>query len=505
MSNAAQTKSQFDGVDSYDLVRELVDRGHAPKVLADIKTTTLVDEMGDRIGDGAVLQFIDRHADHSGCLDEDDIIPLASASADELLEALAEHAWGGGDMRSADVVAAYGRMVFDAPIVRVGGLPDASLEDGALVIAAGDLAHALTQVASVIERRNTIPILGDVRVEAGAGYVTFIGTDLDIEIRTRFDLHRCVGKSFKACFQPHALLALARRLHVEALITLRVVADEGRVLVEWMGGTLTLAYRDVADFPEFHVEGAHFLKGESNGELIEAFDRLSHYISTEETRYYLNGIAISGDMGAPAAVATDGHRLYALPAALPEEIAAHRIIIPRKTIETVRRLLRGLGAFDVSVHGAEPDRICFTGPGIAVRSKLIDGKFPEWDKVVRPTLTQPRTTSIDRMALLSAVEQAIPFGPERSASVRLQAVGGRLLISASNPDVGAAKVDVGPVEGDLLDGDPVGFNGGYLRTALQQLRGERLTLRAGDVSSPCLFTTEATADGEFCILMPLRV
>ncbi|MGH6949495.1 MAG: hypothetical protein ACREH4_01370 [Vitreimonas sp.] len=228
------------------------------------------------------------------------------------------------------------------------------------------------------------------------------------------------------------------------------------------------------------------------------------FISTEQTRYYLNGVCFNKDAGVVTVAATDGHRLAALPVALPEALASHRTILPRKSVELVRRLFRGRN-FTLTAHGKEPSRMSFVAEGVTLGTKLIDGAFPEWDKVAGSARANgTERLVIERSALLHAVEAALPFSPDRSRSVSLAAENGRLTLTVYNPDAGLVTVDAGPAEGDLCTQGPIGLKGDYLIATLRQVRGDRLTLRGLGPANPVVVEDESGPSACF-ILMPLRV
>lgn len=412
-------------------------------------------------------------------------------------------------MLASDVIAALdGADYVNAPrgLARPEG-ESPVLDDGVLTIQAGLLTQALTIVAAVVERRNTIPIIGCVRIEVGAGIAAFTGTDLDIEITADFIVPQCSGPSLKLCVAPHALLALARSLPADALVTIKSNrSEEGGqhvAVIAWSGGEATLPALPAADFPAFTCDDKHIVSWRESAGLIRTLDRLSPCISTEETRYYLQGICFNAEFGEPCATATDGHRLGSLPVNAPPEFVAHRPILPRKSVELVRRLFRD-GPPLVSLHGETPNRMCFITQGLTLRTKLIDGAFPEWGVVAKKAEEGTLLLRVDRAAISAALAAVAPFSSERSRSVRLTVEGEQLTLAVENVDTGLVRAAGGAVSGTLI-GEPLGLNGNYLATVLRQLNGDQFTLRSQDCGAPVCFESDERAPGERFILMPLRV
>jgi len=239
-------------------------------------------------------------------------------------------------------------------------------------------------------------------------------------------------------------------------------------------------------------------------ELKRIIDKTQFAISTEETRYYLNGIylhALEVDGTAMLrAVATDGHRLARVEMPAPAGAAAMPgVIVPRKTVSEVQRLLEdpeGSVAIDLS-----PAKIRFTVGDVVLTSKLIDGTFPDYGRVI-PTGNDKELT-LDKGAFKNAVDRVSTISSERGRAVKLSLQQGRLVLSVTNPDSGSATEEM-EVEyaSDPLD---IGFNSRYLLDIADQIDSDSAVLRLADPGSPTLIQDQGGGTSALYVLMPMRV
>lgn len=465
--------------------------------LPTVDTADLLNEVEDRLDQQEVLDFIADNASTSD-FDDDSGVDLSFYSSDDLLAELSERT----DLEARSIADAVNKRTdFTGALGEPGGGNDLPiLHNGVLTISAALLTYLLTAASSVTERRNTISILGTVLIQAGDNMLRVVGTDLDSEVRADFIIGKTEGADFLACVAPHALLNSVRQLPTSTVVTLKHDEASRVLTIEFDGGSLSLPTLAAAEWPTFSYSSTGESLRDTAG-LIEALDAVRPAVSTEETRYYLNGACLNRDGGAPTITATDGHRLASRGFLMPEAFADQRAIIPTKALDLARWLFRD--RVTLAFIG-DDKRISFNAQGITLRAKLIDGKFPEWDVVRKAALNGSKTVTLDRAKLLSAVMRAVPFSSERSRAVWLDAIGGRCNVTVENPDTGKVVLDGGPAEGDFL-ASQIGINGNYLLAALRQVPGEAITLRGEDPGSPVVVSSAEQSAGDIIILMPLRV
>jgi DNA polymerase-3 subunit beta len=238
-------------------------------------------------------------------------------------------------------------------------------------------------------------------------------------------------------------------------------------------------------------------------DLKRLIEKTQFAISTEETRYYLNGIYLhiagSGKASMLRAVATDGHRLAQVELALPAGAEGMPgIIVPRKTVGEVQRLIEDNDG-EVSVE-LSSSKIRFSIGAITLTSKLIDGTFPDYGRVI--PVANDKELVVDKAEFEAAVDRVSTVSSERGRAVKLSLNAGKLTLSVNNPDSGSATEELEvEYEADPLD---IGFNSRYLLDIAAQLEGEAAVLKLADPGSPTLIQDRSSA-GALYVLMPMRV
>ena len=335
-----------------------------------------------------------------------------------------------------------------------------------LSIERGTLLKAVSQAQSVVERRNTIPILANVLIEAEGEHVHFRATDLDIEVVDKAPAQ--VERAGSTTVSAVTLHEIVRKLPDGALVTLSDDGTSGRLTVQAGRSNFNLATLPKEDFPV--MASSEYASNFSSGATVlrRLFDKSKFAISTEETRYYLNGVymhvADSDGGQVLRCVATDGHRLARIDADLPpgaEEMPG--VIVPRKTVGELRKLLEDDDA-SIAVSVSET-KIRFATPDITLTSKVIDGTFPDYTRVIPQGNT--RRMEVDASEFAQAVDRVATVSSERSRAVKMTLDEDRLVLSVNAPDSGAAEEELAVAYGD----DPleIGFNAKYLLEIASQV------------------------------------
>jgi DNA polymerase III subunit beta len=370
-----------------------------------------------------------------------------------------------------------------------------------LTIERAALLKALGHIQSVVERRNTIPILANVLIDASKGKVAMTATDMDLAIIESVEAE--VGKGGVTTVQAHTLYDIVRKLPEGSQVGLDGGGDKGQVTLRAGRSNFTLAALPAEDFPK--MSGGEFPHSFelAAADLRGLIDRTRFAISTEETRYYLNGIylhaAQSNGVKVLRAVATDGHRLARMEMPLPagaETIPG--VILPRKTVMELRKLIEETQS-PISISLSDT-RVRFAFDSAVLTSKLIDGTFPDYERVI-PT-GNDKVMEVDCKTFAEAVDRVATISTEKSRAVKLQISKGQLMLSATSPDAGSAQEEIEvryaatPIE--------IGFNSRYLLDITQQIEGDGAKFTMADAASPTV--VQDTADqSALYVLMPMRV
>ncbi|HEY5071569.1 MAG TPA: DNA polymerase III subunit beta [Caulobacteraceae bacterium] len=375
-----------------------------------------------------------------------------------------------------------------------------------LTIERAELLKALGHVQSVVERRNTIPILSNVLLSARAGSLSFSATDLDMEMVDEASAD--VETPGQITAPAHTLYEIVRKFPEGAEVALSLGGDDPRLQVQAGRSRFYLPVLPAGDFPVMSTEGLTARITADTADLIRLIDRTRFAISTEETRYYLTGIYLHTvvEDGLPIlrAVATDGRRLALADMPAPEgAAAAPGVIVPRKTIQEARRLLEDAGeTVDLLLS---PQKVRFEFGRAALTSKVIDGSFPDYTRVI--PRDNHRVLTADNALFAAAVDRVATISSEKSRSVKLAVEGGRVVLTVRNMETGQA---VEELEVDY-EGDPfeIGFNARYLLDVTDQIGGEiaefRFTDRAASATMlDAVLVLDPTDARVQYVLMPLR-
>jgi DNA polymerase-3 subunit beta len=375
-----------------------------------------------------------------------------------------------------------------------------------LTIERAALLKALGHVQSVVERRTTIPILSNVLLRAEvAGRLSLSATDMDLEIVERVPAR--VEREGRTTVPAHTLYDIVRKLREGAQVELETSGERNEMVLRSGRSTFTLACLPPEDYPVMSAGELPHQFTLSAVELRMLIDRTRFAISTEETRYYLNGIYLhatkSNEVPVVRAVATDGHRLARVEMTAPEGAAGMPgIIVPRKTVLELRKLVDE-GEDEVQVALGETKIRCAIGEA-ALTSKLIDGTFPDYDRVI--PVNNDKILDVECKEFADAVDRVSTISTERSRAVKLALDRGNLVVSATSPENGTAVEELEvryqntPIE--------IGFNSRYLLDITEQIEGEYVQFQMADAGSPTIVrdaAPEANGANALYVLMPMRV
>jgi DNA polymerase-3 subunit beta len=362
------------------------------------------------------------------------------------------------------------------------------------------LLRSLSHVHRVVERRNTIPILSNVLLRADGGRLTLKATDLDLEITETVAAE--IGLAGATTVPAHILHDIERKLPDGAEVSLDT-GDGAQLALKSGRSRFTLQILPDSDFPDLTTGEFPTRFSLPAGTLKKLIDRTQFAISTEETRYYLNGIylhaVIVDKKPMLRAVATDGHRLAQAQVEAPagaEKMAG--VIVPRKAVGEIQKLVEGSdAAVDVELSDT---KIRVTIGDVVLTSKLIDGTFPDYVRVIPQG--NDKILKVDRGQFAEAVDRVSTISSERGRAVKLGLADGKMTLSVNNPDSGSAVEELGVDYGG--DDIEIGFNSRYLLDVAGQLETENAEFRFADPGSPTLILDVGTGDALY-VLMPMRV
>jgi DNA polymerase-3 subunit beta len=370
-----------------------------------------------------------------------------------------------------------------------------------ITIERASFLKSLNHVQSVVERRNTIPILSNVLLQAREGKLSLTATDMDIEVVETVDAD--VARAGATTVSAHTLYDIVRKLPEGAQVQLEFAEADGRLVLSAGRSRFQLQALPKDDFPAMPPGTLPHMFKLSVPELIALIDKTRFAVSTEETRHYLNGIYLHahGEKGKVLlkAVATDGHRLarFELPAPKgANELTG--VIIPRKAINEVRKLLEDADS-EVEISLSDT-KVRFQLASLTLTSKLIDGTFPDYQRVI-PT-GNDKALEVNRDELKAAVDRVSAVASEKTRAVRLNIDKGKLVLSVVSPEAGTATEEI-PVSYQHPAME-IGFNARYILDILERIDGETAVFLFSDPGSPTL-VRESEGNAALYVLMPMRV
>ena len=370
-----------------------------------------------------------------------------------------------------------------------------------LTIDRADLMRALSHVQSVVERRNTIPILSNVRMDAKDGMLTLTATDMDLEINE--SVAAGVEAEGSTTVPAHTFHDIVRKLSDDTKVELALEPGGGMMTVTAGRSKFKLSCLPVADFPELGSGDMDVTFQIAAADLRELIDRTRFAMSNDETRYYLNGAyfhaADASGVHVLRTVATDGHRLAQHEMPLPEGAAnMPGVIIPRKTVAEIRKLVEEAAA-PITIEISE-NKIRFAFDHIVMTSKLIDGTFPDYQKVIPQG--NDKIVEVNPKIFTSAIDRVSTISNEKTRAVKLAIDGNTMTLSAQSPDSGSATEDI-EISNDNTALE-IGFNSKYLLDITAQIGSERCRITLADAGGPTILQDTDDLSALY-VLMPLRV
>jgi DNA polymerase-3 subunit beta len=370
-----------------------------------------------------------------------------------------------------------------------------------VTIERSNLLKSLGHVHRVVERRNTIPILSNVALKAEGSALMMKATDLDLEITE--SAPAMAEQAGSTTVPAHLLYEIVRKLSDGSEVALSTSADGATMSVASGRSKFSLQCLPESDFPDLTAGTFSHTFGIKASDLKMLIERTQFAISTEETRYYLNGIFLhTVEVGGALklrAVATDGHRLARAEIEAPSgSEGMPGIIIPRKTVGEIQKLVENPEA-EIRFEASDA-KIRLSFGEIVLTSKLIDGTFPDYQRVIPSG--NDKEMRVDCGTFASAVDRVSTISSERGRAVKIALSDGQMTLTVNNPDSGSATEELAvSFEGDPLE---IGFNARYLLDITGQLTGDDAVFKLADAGSPTIILDSSSNDALY-VLMPMRV
>ena len=359
-----------------------------------------------------------------------------------------------------------------------------------------DILNPLSAVSGIIERRHTLPILSNVLIEQSGSNLAFLATDIEIQITARTPL-QATGEARALTVGARKLVDILRALPDGADLTLQ--PQDKRLLVKAGKSRFTLQTLPAEDFPRLAKPAGEAAKFSLSQKSLRRLLGLVQYaMAQQDIRYYLNGLLMVVEEGQLKLVATDGHRLAYAATALKGGLPRQEVIVPRKTVLELSKLLAD-NDDEVNIE-ISATQAAFRFGTVELVSKLIDGKFPDYTRVI-PTGHKNKLT-VSRETLRQALLRAAILSNEKFRGVRWVLTDGSLKIVSSNAEQEEANEEVEvKYSGDSLD---IGFNVNYLLDVLNNVAGENIECAFGDASSSALISYPSEKDFRY-VVMPMRI
>lgn len=360
-----------------------------------------------------------------------------------------------------------------------------------------DLLKPLQAVTGIVEKRHTLPILSNVLIERKQDQLSLVATDLEIQVSTMVSLDKKSGDDASLTVSARKLQDILRALPEDAEMVLD--AQNNRLQVRAGKSRFNLQTLPANDFPALADPGlAQATVKMPQKDLRELLLLVQYSMAQQDIRYYLNGLLLVLEDGQIKVVATDGHRLSYAAGKLQYQDSRREVILPRKAVlELAKQLEDKEDSVEMELYA---NQVKFRFAGIELVTKIIDGKFPDYTRVI-PTNYQKHIL-LDRAMLLQTLQRAAILSNEKFRGVRWMLTGNSLRISCTNNEQEEAQEEMEiNYSGEPLD---VGFNITYLLDVLNNVQGEKVDCAFGDANSSMLVTLP-NKDGFQYVVMPMRI
>lgn len=358
------------------------------------------------------------------------------------------------------------------------------------------LLKPLATVTGIVERRHTLPILSNVLIAKHDGQLTFLATDLEIQITT--EQNHGEGGDFQLTVSAKKFQDILRAIPDGATVTLD--QDDSRLTVKAGKSRFNLQTLPAQDFPRLAIDNnVKSVIRLPQSQLKALIARVQYAMAHQDIRYYLNGLFMVTEGKSLKLVATDGHRLAFVESELENEVERNEVILPRKTIVELYKLLADIDD-EVSIEIAQ-NQVKFAFGNIVIHSKVVDGKFPDYNRVV--PVGNEKLVPLDRAQLLASLQRAAILSNEKFRGVRLVLSDGTLKIICNNSEQEEATEELEiAYQGDPLD---IGFNIGYLLDVLTNLDKTALVFAFGDHATSSTLVTVPDEPNFKYVVMPMRI
>ncbi len=355
--------------------------------------------------------------------------------------------------------------------------------------------HPLQMIGSIVERRQTTPILSNILVRVTPQQLSITGTDLEVEMITHINIDN--AEPGETTLPARKMIDICRALPAESDIEIKV--DGSRATIRSGKSRFTLSTLPGSEFPELNELKNSLDFSLPQCKLKQLIENTSFSMAQQDVRYFLNGICMEIGNGYLRTVATDGHRLAICSVPFNQDVGGeYRFIIPRKAIIELSRLL--VEQEDPVTVQVGSNHVRFLFPTLVFTAKLIDGQFPDYQRVIPVNNNNKLIT--DRTELLQALKRASILSNEKHRSIRLNFSDSKLRVFAHNQEQEEAEEEIQvQYQGDDLE---IGFNVTYLLDALQAVKEQRVTVLFGDSSSSCLISCSGATECSY-IVMPMRL
>ena len=361
-----------------------------------------------------------------------------------------------------------------------------------------ELLPALLQVSSVVEKRQTLPVLANILFRVEKGLMTLIATDLEVEVKTRINVD--AEKDMEFTLPARKIVDICKALSDEAKLEMDIQGD--KTILKAGRGRYTLSTLPAADYPNLEAAVATQKITVAQNKLKRLLEKTQFAMAQQDVRYYLNGLLLEGRPGKLRAVATDGHRLALcdLETGTAEDLDI-QAIVPRKAVVELNRLLNSAGDVPEVELQFSNSHMQVEFPNGSFTTKLVDGRYPDYAKVIPSANTQQLRA--DKDLLKGALTRTAILSNEKFRGVRFKVEPGILHLMAHNPEHEEAEEDLEvEYQGEELT---IGFNVSYLLDVLSVLEGDTVNMGLIDATASCVITSNKEDDGARYVVMPMRI